>query len=429
MITCSRCGKENQDHYKFCLGCGNEIKAVAKPAREPAPLETARTVLPPEPKSQAGMIATEATPLPSSSSSPKPKGGIPWGDSPKMPAPSQANGSAPVGAALDPTPAPVTTSSGSSSSAAGTWASRPTSGAQAAVSSMVSVAVQPTPFPLQTGGLTPGPSPRGVPPGVAAPSGQVAPEGTTCPSCGRAVPTGFAFCGACGTRIPSAGMPSATSQRPAPVSAPVPRGRIVLIRPDGSEGGAHPLFDGENLVGRGQGSLFEGDLYLSPRHAEFVLGPQGLMVRDLRSLNGVFLKIAGEEPLESGDVIRIGQELLRFEIIAPPAPLEDGTEVAGTPNPGFWGRLSVVVGRDVDGSAFPLFGDAIVMGRERGDILFPEDGYVSGTHARISLRNGRVYLADVGSSNGTFLRVRGERELPAGGFALMGQQLFRAEYR
>ncbi|HEX2612747.1 MAG TPA: FHA domain-containing protein [Fibrobacteria bacterium] len=214
-----------------------------------------------------------------------------------------------------------------------------------------------------------------------------------------------------------------------PTAAPVPRGRIVLIRPDGSEGGSHPLYDGENLVGRGQGALFEGDLYLSPRHAEFVLGPQGLIVRDLRSLNGVFVKITGEEPLESGDVIRIGQELLRFEIIAPPSPLEDGTEVAGTPNPGFWGRLSVVVGRDVDGSAFPLFGDAIVMGRERGDILFPEDGYVSGTHARISLRNGRVYLADVGSSNGTFLRVRGERELPAGGFALMGQQLFRAEYR
>jgi pSer/pThr/pTyr-binding forkhead associated (FHA) protein len=69
------------------------------------------------------------------------------------------------------------------------------------------------------------------------------------------------------------------------------------------------------------------------------------------------------------------------------------------------------------------------MGRERGDILFPEDGYVSGTHARITLRDGRVYLADVGSSNGTFLRVRGERAVSSGGFILMGQQLFRAEFR
>ena len=96
-------------------------------------------------------------------------------------------------------------------------------------------------------------------------------------------------------------------------------------------------------------------------------------------------------------------------------------------DPGFWGRLSVVVGRDVDGSAFPLFGDAIVLGRERGDILFPEDGYVSGAHARISLRDGQVFLADLGSSNGSFLRIRGERSVTPGSFVLMGQQLFRVE--
>jgi pSer/pThr/pTyr-binding forkhead associated (FHA) protein len=83
----------------------------------------------------------------------------------------------------------------------------------------------------------------------------------------------------------------------------------------------------------------------------------------------------------------------------------------------------------VDGSAFPLFGDSVVMGRERGDILFPEDGYVSGTHARISLRDGRVFINDVGSSNGTFLRVRGERKVPNATFVLMGQQLFRLEYK
>ncbi len=70
----------------------------------------------------------------------------------------------------------------------------------------------------------------------------------------------------------------------------------------------------------------------------------------------------------------------------------------------------------------------MVLGRERGDILFPEDGYVSGTHARISYRDGRFYLADLGSSNGTFLRVRGERTLKSGQFLLMGQQLFRLQF-
>ena len=33
MITCQKCGKENQDHYKFCLGCGAELTrdVAAKP--------------------------------------------------------------------------------------------------------------------------------------------------------------------------------------------------------------------------------------------------------------------------------------------------------------------------------------------------------------------------------------------------------------
>jgi pSer/pThr/pTyr-binding forkhead associated (FHA) protein len=359
-----------------------------------ASLETARTVLPPAPVMAAGELQGDPGRI-----APKPKGGIPWNDSPKMPP-----GIAPP-ASFHLPPNPLAPSTG-----AGPRMPTSPGGAPA-----IDHAPAPTPAPVAAGGAI-------------------------CPTCGKPVQVGFAFCGSCGTRLakaPSgAGAPlgvqrtmygSGMAPTPAPVVAP--RGRLVLIRPDGTEGGTHPLHDGDTLIGRGQGTLFEADAYLSPRHAEFTAGPNGLTVRDLRSLNGVFLKIGDEESLESGDIFRLGQELLRFEVISSPQPLEDGTEVMGTPNPGFWGRLSVIVGRDVDGSAFPLFGDAIVLGRERGDILFPEDGYVSGTHARISLNDGQVILSDLGSSNGTFLRLRHERTIPNGSFILMGQQLFRVEFR
>ncbi len=230
---------------------------------------------------------------------------------------------------------------------------------------------------------------------------------------------------------PAAGAVADAGPSLAAVAEPVkvaPKGYLTLIRPDGTEGGVHPLHPGENLIGRGQGPLFDADPYLSPRHAEFVLTPAGLEVRDLQSLNGVFVKLPQEQKLESGDTFRIGQELLRFDIINSPGPLEDGTEVVGTPNPGYWGRLSVVVGRDMDGPAFPLFDEAVVLGRERGDILFPEDGYVSGTHAQIVLRDGSAYLVDLGSSNGTFFRVRDTRLVPSGSLLLMGQQLFRVAF-
>lgn len=405
LITCNRCGKENQDHYKFCLGCGSELvkpaPAPAVEARDPS-LETARTVLPPAP-----MAATVAGELRTSSPAvPKARGGIPWGDSPKMPS------AVPFELPPNPLAGPAA-------------APRSTSGPASVVGALGG-----TPGPVRpTGGFASAPTP--------APS---SPGEMPCPTCGKMVQIGFAFCGGCGTRIskqpsssgPTVGGPPRTMfMAGATAAAPVavPRGRLILIRPDGTEGGAHPLHDGENLIGRGQAPLFDADAYLSPRHAELSVGPNGVTIRDLQSLNGIFLKIGEDEALESGDIFRIGQELLRFEVISAPQPLEDGTDVMGTPNPGFWGRLSVIVGRDVDGSAFPLFGESIVLGRERGDILFPEDGYVSGTHTRIALRDDRVYLSDLGSSNGTFLRLRQGRTVPTGSFMLMGQQLFRLEFR
>ncbi len=377
-------------------------------------------MLPPGPPASA--VAGELrTPSPAAA---KPRGGIPWNDSPKMPAPIPSF-QLPPNPLAGGTPGPPVNSGATTNGGASPSAVTPppvvprATGGAAPMSSAAAMA--PTPAPVLTG------------PPLAG--GQMA-----CPTCGKPVQPGFAFCGACGTRIspqpaaaaPAAAVPPRTvfmAGSNAPAAAPAPRGRLILIRPDGSEGGTHPLHDGENIIGRGQAALFDADAYLSPRHAELVVGADGITIRDQQSLNGVFLKISGEEPLESGDIFRIGQELLRFEVISPPQPLEDGTEIMGTPNPGFWGRLSVIVGRDVDGSAFPLFGESIVLGRERGDILFPEDGYVSGTHSRIALHGDRVFLTDLGSSNGTFLRLRHERVVPTGSFLLMGQQLFRLEFR
>ena len=215
--------------------------------------------------------------------------------------------------------------------------------------------------------------------------------------------------------------------QPAGLGQPLARPRLsmTLIRPDGSEGGAHDLRPGENKLGRSFGAVFENDGYLSPIHAQLdIRGPTAL-IRDLDSLNGVFVKMTQEEELSSGQIIRIGQELLRFELIATPEPTADGTELMGSPNPGYWGKLTVIIGRDITGAAFPLLGESCTLGRERGDINFPDDGYVSGLHARISLRDGRVFLADLGSSNGTFIKVNGERTVGHDSYVLLGQQLVR----
>ena len=249
------------------------------------------------------------------------------------------------------------------------------------------------------------------------------------------MPPSFRFCGTCGFRMDegSGAAPMPMPPGPGPGSAPIAapqRGRLsmTLIRPDGTEGGTHELRQGENKLGRSFGPVFENDGYLSPVHAQLDIRGQQAVVRDLYSLNGLFVKMTGEEELTSGQIIRIGQELLRFELIGAPEPTADGTELMGSPNPGFWGKLTVIIGREITGAAFPLLGESCTLGRERGEINFPDDGYVSGLHARVTLRDGRVYLSDLGSSNGTFMKVNGERTVGHESFVLLGQQLFRLNF-
>jgi pSer/pThr/pTyr-binding forkhead associated (FHA) protein len=384
MTVCNRCGKENQDHYKFCLGCGAELTAPKPGGGDMGMMKTMMA----EPGQQSPMAGA-------------PLGGR--GPSGGMPGPPMGGGRPPGGGMPGMPP------------------SGPLGGAGA------------MPPPMA-------PPPMGPPPGVPAYAGFPPPSSSPamaggvrrCPSCGSDVPPSFRFCGTCGFRMDEQSAPSPMPQPPmggAPFAQP-PRARLsmTLIRPDGTEGGTHDLRPGENKLGRSFGPVFENDGYLSPVHALLDIRGVQAIVRDLDSLNGVFVKMTQEEELQSGQIIRIGQELLRFEIIPTPEPTADGTELMGSPNPGYWGKLTVIIGRDVTGAAFPLLGESVTLGRERGEINFPDDGYVSGLHARVSLRDGRVFLADLGSSNGTFIKVNGERGVGHESFVLLGQQLFRLNF-
>ncbi|MDB4957210.1 MAG: domain containing protein [Myxococcales bacterium] len=372
MTTCNRCGKENQDHYKFCLGCGAEL-TVPKPGGADVGMmktmmaDPGQQAMPGAPLRGAG---TMPQPMPQPMAQPRPMAGMPP--------------SGPLGGG--PMPPPMSAPMG------------------------------------------PPPGVPGFSPGFTPP--QPAPGMRRCPSCGSDVPPSFRFCGTCGFRMDEASAPSQMPQPPAgpPMGAPMmqrARQSMTLIRPDGTEGGTHDLRSGENKLGRSFGPVFENDGYLSPVHAQLDIRGVNAVVRDLDSLNGVFVKMTQEEELQSGQIIRIGQELLRFELIPTPEPTPDGTELMGSPNPGFWGKLTVIIGREVTGAAFPLLGDSVTLGRERGEINFPDDGYVSGLHARVTLREQRIYLNDLGSSNGTFIKVNGERAVGHESFVLLGQQLFR----
>jgi len=266
----------------------------------------------------------------------------------------------------------------------------------------------------------------------------------TCPKCSNAVPLNFKFCGSCGHPMadvqaaaiaaPSngGGAPAAAAAAEAPAAEPAVAGRgsLVLIRPDGTEGDSFSIADGSTTVGREAGALFASDSYLSPTHATFTFSGADLEVKDEDSLNGLYVRVAADVPMELQNlsIFRIGQEILRYEEINRVEPDADGVELMGSPDPGYLGRIRLMIGRETYGNSYCIPPEGLHLGRERGDIIFPDDGYVSGLHCRIHGEGGKIFLTDVGSSNGTFMRVDDSVTIKSGSMILMGQQLFRVEY-
>ena len=67
--------------------------------------------------------------------------------------------------------------------------------------------------------------------------------------------------------------------------------------------------------------------------------------------------------------------------------------------------LRLVAPAELKGRAFPL-GEEVTLGRAAGCQVTIDDTYASQLHARVFLRDGQVYVEDLGSTNGTYLNRR-----------------------
>jgi len=67
----------------------------------------------------------------------------------------------------------------------------------------------------------------------------------------------------------------------------------------------------------------------------------------------------------------------------------------------------------------------VSIGRANCQINYPDDSQLSPLHASVAIREGRLFLKDYGSRNGTFVRQRRDTELSPGDVFLLGRDLFR----
>lgn len=208
--------------------------------------------------------------------------------------------------------------------------------------------------------------------------------------------------------------------------------RLVVIKGEGGDGVTYHLSATNHTVGRSTGDIrFNEDLFLNPEHARFTVQGGRLFVKDLGSVNGVFVRIKSPVQLEHGDFFLVGEQLLRLDS----APFGDGSPDAGgtysysSPRPDAKFRVVQLLAGGGEGRIVSAQGGMLTMGRESNTLNFPNDRFISGRHARLDAASDshHVILTDTGSRNGTFVRTKGALELYHGDYLFVGQQLLRVE--
>jgi pSer/pThr/pTyr-binding forkhead associated (FHA) protein len=248
-----------------------------------------------------------------------------------------------------------------------------------------------------------------------------------CKSCSTPVPMGHKFCGRCGAAVPPDILAMRTQffgQLQVPGKA-----KLILIRGEGVEGLSYQLNAEQHIVGRNGQLVFPDDPFVSPKHANLFYRGGKLVVRDEGSLNGIFWRVRGTVDVQVGDYFLAGEQLFRVDatpkINDGPAP--DGTYFYSSPKHQSAFRITQILQGGSAAMVVCARAGGLQIGREGGDLNFPGDLYMSASHCKIEESGGKYTLTDLNSRNGTYVRLKAERELSHGDYLFIGKKLLRVE--
>lgn len=165
-------------------------------------------------------------------------------------------------------------------------------------------------------------------------------------------------------------------------------------------------------LGRNENEPWNDDPFIEPSHARLTFADGGLVVEELVPTGAVFVRIQGRRPMRDDDQVRVGQSLLIYQ------------RAEGDPSAGPWGVVVVHVAPEGTTLHVPLGNAGITVGREFGEVTLPGDTFVSSTHCRVVVETNGMFIEDLESSNGTYLRLRSGERVEVGQCILVGQTQF-----
>jgi pSer/pThr/pTyr-binding forkhead associated (FHA) protein len=226
------------------------------------------------------------------------------------------------------------------------------------------------------------------------------------------------------------------------MSEETPKGlaKITWVDPNTNELKTYVLTEGATIsIGRSTGNeICIREQHVSRQHAVISYQYGVFMISDLGSANGTYVNdqlVSEPFPLASGDVIRLYVPELRFHGAVTEAEekqaMETGTFILAadrTARP----KLSITAGPQ-EGTEIPIVTDVLTIGRATVNATWDvglQDRAVSRPHIKIEKIDGKWFLSDLKSANGTLLNNRlitDIEELHDGNVIVIGQTtlLFR----
>ena len=170
------------------------------------------------------------------------------------------------------------------------------------------------------------------------------------------------------------------------------------------------LVDPRLTIGRDKtNNLVINDEGISVFHAELQQEEGKLFLRDTGSVNGTFLNgepVTKRTEVKVGDTIRL--HLVELQVIdptkAPPEPVAPPVKREMPKAAPLW-QVKAMTGV-ISGRMFPIDGTNVI-GRDPHCDIVVGGAHVSRRHAEFLIRNGALWVKDLGSSNGSF--VNGKR--------------------
>jgi pSer/pThr/pTyr-binding forkhead associated (FHA) protein/ferredoxin len=188
--------------------------------------------------------------------------------------------------------------------------------------------------------------------------------------------------------------------------------RLVAILQSGVEANEYSIkTDGPTSIGRqGADVSFPEDLQLSDIHASIIPGPEGYRVKDEGSAEGVYVRpVEGRlVSVDPGAIIRVGRQWL--------VAGDDPTR----PRLMHYNENGQLMGHH------ELKQGTTIIGRQSPDVtIAPEDSSISRRHFATIVQGVNLSIKDLGSGNGTYIKVGRPMLLQHGDQLHLGRQVLQ----